>query len=70
MSCVVADFSCSSLAIGDFSPSGQERLHLCLAIAFCVADAAVEVCDEIAFVVDSLGWALCVRVQDTLRYEC
>jgi hypothetical protein len=61
---------CSSLSVGDFSPSGKEWLHFCLAVAFRVTDAAVEVCDEIAFVVDALGGALCVRVQDTLGYKC
>lgn len=65
----IHDAPCSSFSVGNFSPSGQQRLHLLLATPLAVPDAAVEVCDEIAFVVDSLGGTLRVGVHDALGYQ-
>jgi hypothetical protein len=41
------------LAVSQLAPAGQERLHFVLAAARGVARAAVEVGDEVAFLVDA-----------------
>jgi hypothetical protein len=43
----------STLAVSQLAPAGHERFHFFLAVARGVAGAAVEVGDEVAFLVNA-----------------